>query len=105
RHHDYPLIVFDADITTPTIRQENDPWEINRLGIIDNSKELSTNSSNLQNITLKTRNNTMDKIKKKLAYYNKIFDLALILYEREKTNNQFIKNFDTLLKPFTKAIE
>ncbi|CAG8736810.1 7782_t:CDS:1, partial [Gigaspora rosea] len=45
------------------------------------------------------------EIKEKLAYYNKIFDSALMLYEREKTNDQFIKNFDAFLKPFAKAIE
>ncbi|CAG8820078.1 32847_t:CDS:2 [Gigaspora margarita] len=66
-HHDYLLIAFDADITIPTICQENDPWKINRLSIINNSKELSTSSSNLQNIMLKTRYNTIDEIKEKLA--------------------------------------
>ncbi|CAG8655111.1 13101_t:CDS:2, partial [Racocetra fulgida] len=46
-----------------------------------------------------------NEAKEKLTYYNKIFNSALMLYEREKTNSQFVKNFDTLLKPFAKAIE
>ncbi|CAG8845785.1 6724_t:CDS:1 [Racocetra persica] len=85
--------------------QENDPWVMNKLNIIDDTEELSTSSSNLQNIILETRNNAIDEAKEKLTYYNKIFNSALMLYEREKTNDQFVKNFDTLLKPFAKAIE
>lgn len=61
--------------------------------------------SNLQNVILETKNNTIDQAKEKLAYYNKIFNSTLILYEREKTNDQFVKNFNIFLKAFAKAIK
>ncbi|CAG8810781.1 8143_t:CDS:2 [Gigaspora margarita] len=103
--HNYPLLIFDADTTIPMICQENDPWETNKLNIIDNTDALFTSSSNLQNRILETRNDAIDEAKEKLTYYNNIFNSALILYKREKTNDQFIKNFDTLLKLFVKAIK
>ncbi|CAG8541291.1 23482_t:CDS:1, partial [Dentiscutata erythropus] len=78
---------------------------MNKLNLIDNTEEPSISFSNLQNAILETKNNTIDQAKEKLAYYNKIFNSALMLYEREKTNDQFVKNFDILLKPFAKAIE
>ncbi|CAG8751608.1 1023_t:CDS:1, partial [Racocetra fulgida] len=86
--------------------QENDPWENFRSTIVDDFiEELSSNSSNLQNIELIERNIANDEIEIKLAHYKKIFDFALMLYNREKNNAHFVKNFDNLLKPVVKAIE
>ncbi|CAG8759104.1 36464_t:CDS:1, partial [Racocetra persica] len=68
-------------------------------------EELSSNSSNLQNIELIEKNNANDEIEIKLAHYKKIFDFALMLYNRERDNAHFVKNFDNLLKPVVKAIE
>ncbi|CAG8840245.1 33344_t:CDS:1, partial [Racocetra persica] len=70
-----------------------------------NTKESSSSSSALQNIILETKNNTNDDIEEKLTYYSKIFNSALILYKREKTNDQFTKSFDSLVNPFAKTVE
>jgi hypothetical protein len=103
-HNDYPLIFFGTD-KIPPICQENDPWEKYNSIIIKNKELHPSSSINLQNIEIAERNNTRDNIEMKLAHYKKIFDFALTLYQREKDNTSFVKNFDTLMKPVLKAVE
>ena len=107
-HHDYPLIFFGGDANKiPLICQENDPWERYGRTIIENDydQESRPSSSNLQHIELSERNSTEDEIKVKLAYYEKVFNSALELYQREKDNTHFVKSFDSLIKPVAKAVE
>ena len=59
----------------------------------------------MQNIELIERNSTKNETEVKLARYEKIFDSALKLYERERGNTHFVKSFDTLMKPVVKAAE
>ncbi|CAB5305488.1 unnamed protein product [Rhizophagus irregularis] len=106
RHHDYPLVSFGADKIS-SICQENDPWERYVPIIIEDYliKESHPSSSNLQSIELAERNSAKDEIEVKLTHYEKIFNLALVLYQREKNNTHFVKSFDSLMKPVVKAIE
>ncbi|CAG8711768.1 13328_t:CDS:2, partial [Gigaspora rosea] len=102
---DLPQDLLHED-NTQTICQENDPWEKFGSVNVDHSiEELNSSSNNSQSNELIERNNTNDELEIKLTYYKKIFDSALMLYEREKDNVNFIKNFDNLLKPVVKAIE
>ena len=106
RCYDYPLVFFGAN-KVPSIYQENDPWE--RYGTIfiedDFVNESHPGSSNLQSIELAERNITKDEIEVKLAHYEKIYNLALVLYQREKDNAHFVKSFDSLMRPVVKAVE
>ena len=46
----------------------------------------------------------MEERQEKYSQYEKKFEKALELYKREMDNDNFVKNFDTLLRPFIKAI-
>src|SRR3954471_911120 len=87
----------------PSICQENDPWR--RTIEDDFTNQFRSSSSNLRNVALIESDNTTDEMEVKLAHYKKIFDFALMLYQREKDNVHFVKNFDTLMKPAVKAVE
>jgi len=106
RRHEYPLVFFGTDKISP-ICQENDPWERYGPIIIEDYliKESHPSSSNLQSIELAERNSAKDEIEVKLAHYEKIFNLALALYQREEDNTHFVKSFDSLMKPVIKAVE
>ncbi|CAB5356877.1 unnamed protein product [Rhizophagus irregularis] len=106
RHHNYPLVSFGANKIS-SICQENDPWERYGPIIIEDYliKGSHPSSSNLQSIELAERNSAKDEIKVKLTHYEKIFNLALVLYQREKDNTHFVKSFDSLMKPVVKAVE
>ncbi|CAG8478497.1 27991_t:CDS:10 [Gigaspora margarita] len=47
----------------------------------------------------------MKERQEKYTYYTKKFEKALELYKREMDNDNFVKNFDTLVRPFVKSVE
>ncbi|CAG8769504.1 19060_t:CDS:2, partial [Dentiscutata erythropus] len=61
-------------------------------------------SSNLQNTSIITHESKMEERKEKYTYYAKKFEKVLELYKREIDNDNFVKNFDTLVGPFVKAV-
>ncbi|CAG8551838.1 19422_t:CDS:2, partial [Racocetra fulgida] len=65
---------------------------------------VKSNSSNLQNISVITQENQIEKRQEQYIYYAKKFEKALELYKREIDNDNFVKNFDTLVRPFVKAV-
>ncbi|CAI2181962.1 8822_t:CDS:2 [Funneliformis geosporum] len=56
-------------------------------------------------IEISERNNTGDEIIVKLTYYEKVFNSALKLYQREKDNIHYVKSFDSLIKSVIQAVE
>jgi hypothetical protein len=105
RRHDYPFLTFGAD-NLSAIRQENNPW--GEQDIIEAEKiladERSPSLDHLQG-TSTALNNVMEKRQERLAQYRKQFEAAVTLYEQEMDNDKFIANFDTLAKPFVKAVD
>ncbi|RGB22410.1 hypothetical protein C1646_776135 [Rhizophagus diaphanus] len=93
RRHDYPLVFFSSE-KVASICQENDPWK----RYDDFTERSYPNSGNLHNTEL-------EKIDSMKLVYEKVFDSALKLYEREKDNTHFVASFDALMKPIVKAIE
>ncbi|PKY54360.1 hypothetical protein RhiirA4_473128 [Rhizophagus irregularis] len=79
QRYDYPLIFFD--------------------------EESCPDSGNLQNVELVERNSAKNEIEVKLAYYEKVFNSALKLYQKEKDNAQFVKSFNTFMKLVVKSIK
>ncbi|CAG8816376.1 16068_t:CDS:2, partial [Racocetra fulgida] len=72
----------------------NNPWRMANI--------IVTETSVLENPI--TEENKMSERQEKYTQYVKKFERALELYQREIDNDNFIKNFDTLVGPFIKAI-
>ncbi|CAG8455957.1 1214_t:CDS:2 [Gigaspora rosea] len=62
-------------------------------------------SGYLQNISIIAQENKIEERQENYTYYVKKFEKALELYKREIDNDNFIKNFNTLIRPFVKAVD
>lgn len=105
RRHDYPFLTFGAN-NLSAIRQENNPWREQDIIVAEENlaDEGSLSLDHLQG-TSTALNNVMEKRQERLAQYRKQFEAAMTLYEQEMDNDKFIENFDTLAKPFVKAVD
>ncbi|CAG8641639.1 6540_t:CDS:2, partial [Cetraspora pellucida] len=59
---------------------------------------------NSQDISMIVFEKKIEERQEKYSQYEKKFKKALELYKREMNNDNFVKNFDTLLRPFIKAV-
>jgi hypothetical protein len=109
RRHDYPFIFFGNN-KPPTISQRNNPWRMINMTIIEENSFIenpvieSHYSENSRDISTIVFEKKMEERQEKYSQYEKKFEKALELYKREMDNDNFVKNFDILLRPFIKAV-
>ncbi|CAG8590457.1 3938_t:CDS:2, partial [Racocetra fulgida] len=71
---------------------------------LENPITEGSRSGNSRSTSVIAGENKMNERQEKYAQYVKKFEKALELYQREMDNDNFIKNFDTLVGLFVKAI-
>jgi glutamine synthetase type III len=101
RHHDYPFLVFNGN-KLPSITPANNPWSRYRI-----MEEINTTTTNIQDVIMITEatENILANRHEYLAKLKTKFDSALKLYEREIDNDNFVSNFEDLMKPIIKEID
>jgi hypothetical protein len=104
RRHDYPFFIFQKD-NLPTITPMNNPWvryEVDEE--IDTYEEGGSSTTNQQETLERARLDTLTERRQQLAVYRRLFDSALTLYEREINNDNFVRNYEALMRPIIKAV-
>ena len=106
RRHDYPFLIFENE-NLPTITPINNPWV--RYGMneeLDIHDEEEDSSTVIQPETLEhTGLDVLAERRQRLAVYRRKFEAALTLYEREIDNDNFVRNYDALVRPIVKAVD
>jgi len=101
RRHDYPLFTFNSD-KLPSITPVNNPWS--RYQITEKINSTQTDCQDIIMTTESTENILVNR-REYLAKLKTKFDSALKLYEREIDNDNFVSNFEDLMKPVIKEID
>ena len=104
RRHDYPFLIFQKD-NLPTITPINNPWvryEVDEE--IDTYEEGGSSTTNRQETLEHARLDTLTERRQQVAVYRRLFDSALMLYEREINNDNFVRNYEALMRPIIKAV-
>ena len=99
----YPFLTFEKD-NLPNINLMNNPWvritDETDEEIVINEEEGSS-SMIQQEMFERTR---LAERHQQLAVYRKKFESALALYEREINNDNFVRNYEALMRPIIKAV-
>jgi hypothetical protein len=103
RRHDYPFLIFRKD-NLPIISPMNNPWVTYGTNEeIDTNEEEGSRSNIIQQETLE--HTRLAERRRQLAAYKSKFESALMLYEREIDNDNFVRNYEALMRPIVKAVK
>ena len=103
RRHDYPFLIFKKD-NLPIINPMNNPW-IRLRDETDEEIDINEEEGLSSMIQPETFEHTrLTERHQQLAVYRRKFESALALYEREINNDNFVRNYEVLMRPIIKAV-